>query len=117
MTEKTLSLNAGSFGFKEKLEKKAVEAVVGLLGSLMAVGSVWAMPVNALQVQIKPANAQVGDTLSVMIQMDNASSEPPQVSLKGKTYPVYSTGSNRFRALLPSTPLDKPGYWQIQVKG
>lgn len=117
MTEKTLSLNAGSCGFKEKLEKKAVEAVVGFFGSLMAVGSVWAMPVNALQVQIKPANPQLGDTLSVMIQMDNASSQLPQVSIKGKSYPVYSTGSNRFRALVPSTPLDKPGSWPIQVTG
>lgn len=117
MTEQTLSLKAGNFCHKQKLEQKSVLPLVGLLGGLMAVGSVWAMPVNALQVQVKPANAQLGDTLSVMIQMDNASSEPPQVSLKGKSYPVYSMGQNRFRALLPSTPLDKPGSWQVQVSG
>jgi murein DD-endopeptidase MepM/ murein hydrolase activator NlpD len=34
-----------------------------------------------------------------------------------KTYPTFVTSSGAFRALLPTSPLDKPGTVQIQVQG
>jgi len=34
-----------------------------------------------------------------------------------KNYPAFPMGTNRFRALLPTTPLDRPGTRQIQVAG
>lgn len=76
-----------------------------------------ALPVKALQVQVAPNNPQLGDTLSVMIQTDSSGSQSPTVSFKQKTYRAFSLGQNRFRVLLPTTPLDKPGTLQIRVAG
>lgn len=73
-------------------------------------------PVQALQVQVTPTNPQLGDTLSVVIQVNNTS-ETPTVSLQQKTYKAFPMGNNRFRALLPTTPLERPGMRQIQVTG
>ena len=73
-------------------------------------------PATALQLRITPATPQLGDTLSVTVQYDNLSiSSTPEVTLGGKTYPTFLVGPNRFRALLPTTPLDKPGTLQIQA--
>jgi murein DD-endopeptidase MepM/ murein hydrolase activator NlpD len=73
-------------------------------------------PAQALQVQITPTNPQLGDTISVVVKPDNpAVSSSPTVTLGQKTYDTYVMGPNRFRALLPTTPLDRPGTLQIQV--
>jgi len=66
-------------------------------------------------VQITPTNLKLGDTLSVVIQQPNRNLSTPTVSMDGKTYPSFSIGQNRFRALLPTTPLDKSGLRQLQV--
>ncbi|MGB7442106.1 MAG: M23 family metallopeptidase [Coleofasciculaceae cyanobacterium] len=71
-------------------------------------------PVQALQVQVTPQNPQLGDTLSVLIQTDTVNSDP-QVVMGDQTYPVFSVQGNRYRALLPTTPLDKPGTLQLRV--
>lgn len=76
-----------------------------------------ALPVQALQVVVTPQNPQLGDTLSVMIQVDDSPGETPMVSLQQKNYPAFPMGNNRFRALLPTTPLEKAGARQIKVTG
>ena len=63
-----------------------------------------------------PTNPELGDTLSVMIQVDG-SGETPTVSVQQKNYPAFPMGNNRFRALLPTTPLEKAGARQIKVTG
>jgi murein DD-endopeptidase MepM/ murein hydrolase activator NlpD len=75
-----------------------------------------AAPAQALQVQVIPANPKLGDTLSVVIQPDNpASNSRPSVTINQKTYPAFAIAPNKFRALVPTTPLDQPGKRQIQV--
>ncbi|MGL5065712.1 MAG: M23 family metallopeptidase [Microcoleus sp.] len=91
---------------------KKVILSVGAIASILSLGS----PVQALQVQVKPANPQLGDTLSVIIQADS-NSGTPTVSVQQKTYQAFPIGNNRFRALLPTTPLDTAGTRQIQVAG
>lgn len=76
-----------------------------------------AVPARALQVRLSPTTAQLGDTLSVVIQQSSTTSSAPTVKIGQKTYPTFVTGSGNFRALLPTTPLDKPGTLQIQVEG
>ncbi len=66
-------------------------------------------------VQVTPTNPQLGDTISVVIQQANRNLSTPTVSMDGKTYPSFSIGQNRFRVLLPTTPLDKSGLRQLQV--
>lgn len=77
----------------------------------------FTLPARALQVQVTPTNPQLGDTLSVVIQKDVADSQSPTVSLKQQNYSAFSIGQNRFRALLPTTPLNKPGRLVIRVAG
>lgn len=95
---------------------KAKQLTVSLSGAIVAsiLGVVSAA--QALQVQVTPANPELGDTLSVIIQVNN-SSPTPTVSVQQKNYQAFPMGNNRFRALLPTTPLDKPDARQIQVAG
>ncbi len=84
----------------------------GIIASILSLVS----PVQALQVQVTPANPEQGDTLSVIIQV-NSSSPTPTVSVLQKKYPAFPMGNNRFRALLPTTPLEKAGARLLQVAG
>jgi len=88
-----------------------------LSGGIVASVLSFVLPVQALQVVVTPQNPQLGDTLSVMIQVDGSPGETPTVSLQQKNYPAFPMGNNRFRALLPTTPLEKAGTRQIQVTG
>ncbi len=83
-----------------------------IIASILGVVS----PAQALQVQVTPPNPELGDTLSVIIQVNNGS-PTPTVSVQQKNYPAFAIGNNRFRALLPTTPLDKPGARLLQVSG
>ncbi len=95
---------------------KANQLTVSLSGGIVASIISLVSPVQALQVQVTPANPELGDTLSVVIQV-NSSSPTPTVSVLQKNYPAFPIGNNRFRALLPTTPLEKAGARQIQVAG
>ena len=95
---------------------KAKQLTVSLSGGIVAGLLSAVSAAQALQVQVTPTNPELGDTLSVMIQV-NSSSPTPTVSVQQKNYPAFPMGNNRFRALLPTTPLEKAGARQIQVAG
>ncbi|MDX2243782.1 MAG: M23 family metallopeptidase [Leptolyngbyaceae cyanobacterium bins.302] len=89
--------------------------VVGV-GLLLAIAN--GSPGEAFQVKVTPQNPKLGDTLRVTVQYDDpAISATPQVSLGSQTYQTFLVGANQFRALLPTTPLNKPGMLKIQVSG
>ncbi|MGA1603240.1 MAG: M23 family metallopeptidase [Prochlorothrix sp.] len=68
----------------------------------------------ALEVQVTPTNPQLGDTLTVQV---NAPEVPnPQLRLGSQTYPLFPLGNDRFRALVPTTPLDRPGSQTLEVQ-
>jgi len=53
----------------------------------------------------------------VVVQPDaQAIPAPPTITLNNRSYQTFASGGNRFRALLPTTPLDKPGTWQLQIR-
>ena len=82
----------------------------------IALPVVMATPVRALQVQVTPTNPQLGDTLSVVIQMDNpAVSSSPKIAFNNKIYPTFKITPNQFRAFLPTTPLERPGKRQLRI--
>ncbi len=74
--------------------------------------------VEALEVEIKPARPQLGDTISVVVKLEEPNSRP-KVTMRGTSYPFFPTnnGNNRYRALLPTSPLDRSGSIPIQVSG
>lgn len=90
---------------------------LSLLLGTMALVTLLANPAQAWQAQLQPNNPQLGDTLSIVVQ--TAPNEPlpdsPTVTIGQKTYPMFSLGNNRYRVLLPTTPLDKPGSLTLQV--
>ncbi|EKQ69951.1 metalloendopeptidase-like membrane protein [Leptolyngbyaceae cyanobacterium JSC-12] len=89
--------------------------IVGL-GAVAAIA--FNLPAKALQVTVTPANPKLGDTLSVVVQYDDLTiSATPQVTLGNQTFQTFLIAPNQFRALLPTTPLDKPGSLKIQVSG
>jgi murein DD-endopeptidase MepM/ murein hydrolase activator NlpD len=96
-----------------KANKLTASSIGGIVAGILS----FALPVQALQVVVTPANPQLGDTLSVIIQVDGNGGETPQVSLQQKNYPAFPIGNGRFRALLPTTPLEKPGARLLQVAG
>jgi murein DD-endopeptidase MepM/ murein hydrolase activator NlpD len=96
-----------------KANKLSASSIGGIVAGILS----FALPVQALQVVVTPANPQLGDTLSVIIQVDGNGGETPKVSLQQKNYPAFPIGNGRFRALLPTTPLEKPGARLLQVAG
>lgn len=87
--------------------------MLGMVVALIAI----AIPAKALSVRLSPTTAQLGDTISVVIEQNSTTNSAPTVKLDQKAYPAFKTNSGNFRALLPTTPLDKPGTLQIQVTG
>lgn len=87
----------------------------------MALGVVIAMPIaasapsQALQVRVTPAKPHLGDTLSVLIQPDTATSSKPSVTINQKTYPAFAIAPNLDRAFVPTTPLEKSGKRLLRV--
>jgi murein DD-endopeptidase MepM/ murein hydrolase activator NlpD len=96
-----------------KANKLTASSIGGIVAGILS----FALPVQALQVVVTPTNPQLGDTLSVIIQVDGNGGETPKVSLQQKNYPAFPIGNGRFRALLPTTPLEKPGARLLQVAG
>jgi len=70
-------------------------------------------PGQALEVTVKPTKPALGDTVSVLIEGD--SDQAPVVKFGQQTYPAFQLKPNRWRSLLPTTPLDKPGRRSLQV--
>ena len=85
---------------------------LGIL-SAIAVMIFGASRADALQAMLKPNAPQLGDTVSVWIASN--SQNPPSVAIAGQQYPVFAIAPNRWRAFIPTTPLDKAGMRQVIV--
>jgi murein DD-endopeptidase MepM/ murein hydrolase activator NlpD len=73
------------------------------------------LPALPLQPQLVSANSlRIGDTAAILIQVDSPQSKPV-VKMGSKTYPAFAIGNNRYRVMLPSTPLEKAGVRNIQI--
>lgn len=96
--------------WKKRLWVSGFLALVALLSVLNS-----AAVSGTISVQASPTNPQLGDTVTVLIQAETGAS--PTVVMNQKTYPTFAIAPNRFRALLPTTPLDRPGQLNIQVNG
>ncbi|NER01975.1 MAG: M23 family metallopeptidase [Okeania sp. SIO3C4] len=93
-----------------KLKQFIPSLILAMVTTILVIAS----PGFSQTVQITPTNPQLGDTLSVVIQ-ESIRGATPTVNMDGKTYPFFSIGQNKLRALLPTTPLDRPGTRQIKI--
>lgn len=94
-------------------------AIAAIAASL--VGAI-APPSRAYEVQIDPSSPQLGDTISVLLRPDQATStQPPTLTVGDRIYPSFAisgdSAGRRFRALIPTSPLEKAGQLAIQVNG
>ena len=64
---------------------------------------------DALQAMLRSNTPKLGDTVSVWIATDKSSAAPPTVSMNNKQFPAFAMSLNRWRAFIPTTPLDKAG--------
>ncbi|MDZ7956868.1 MAG: M23 family metallopeptidase [Aulosira sp. DedQUE10] len=88
------------------------------IGMFAAVPVALTLPVDALQVQVNPNNPKLGDTISVVINLDNpANGKNPTVVSGEKTYPAFEIAPNQYRALIPTTPLEKAGNRTLRISG
>jgi murein DD-endopeptidase MepM/ murein hydrolase activator NlpD len=84
---------------------------MGTVAAVMGIG--FALP--AVPLQTEPVKSyRLGDTATVLIQVDNPQSKPI-VKIANQNYPAYLIGGNRYRAFIPSTPLEKPGLRNVLV--
>ncbi|GAB1541306.1 M23 family metallopeptidase [Scytonema sp. NUACC21] len=87
-----------------------------LFGMFAALPVAFASPAQALQVQVSPPSPQLGDTISVVVNLDNTNpGTNVTVTSSDENYPAYEIAPNQYRAFIPTTPLEKPGTREIQV--
>jgi len=85
---------------------------MGVMLGAIALFSAITVSAQTPDVVIRPSSPHLGDTISVIMQTDE--DKAPTVEYDGATYPSYAISANRYRALLPTTPLDRPGRKDIQ---
>ncbi len=74
---------------------------------------------QAYDVVLDPTAPELGDTISVIVLPGTPGSTTlPTVTVNDSLqYPTFFIGNNRFRALIPTSPLDPPGRMVIRVIG
>lgn len=97
-----------------KTNVRATSVVLGIFALPFAL----AAPAKALQVEVNPAAPQLGDTISVVVSLDNpANGSNVTVTNGDQTYPAYEIAPLQYRALIPTTPLEKAGTRTLRVAG
>ena len=74
-----------------------------------------AIPARALEVKVAPNAPQLGDTIAIFLNTENAESKPT-VKVGQQEYPVFPLG-DRYRAFIPTSPLDKSGKITVDIQG
>ncbi len=74
----------------------------------------WAGLVQALTVQVSSTRPQQGETIVVSVETTDPN---PVLTWGQKNYPLLPVESRKFRALIPTTPLDPPGSYILSVQG
>ena len=72
---------------------------------------------HALDVGINPSSPKLGETISILIQPSQPAPSNPIVTIEQKTFPSFPIAQNRYRALVPTSPLDKPRRLVIRING
>ena len=121
-TKHTASERLWSFGSQVKQRwsktlarhsRRVLAVFVGTLALVLAIGS----SVYAYSVGILPADPRLGDTISVFISPTQATTNPPLVTMGENTYQSFALPDGRFRAMLPTSPLDDPRQRSIKIDG
>ncbi len=100
---------------KYKINRNFINIITGIFAifPLAVVSSV-----QALQVKVNPQSPQLGDTISVVINLQHpVNGSKVTVTNVNNTYPAFEIAPSQYRAFIPTTPLENPGVRTIQVSG
>jgi murein DD-endopeptidase MepM/ murein hydrolase activator NlpD len=102
--------------------------LLGVITCSIVLWSAVNLPGLAMGAKFMPENPRLGETIVVTISTDpgkspnpsikvGASPKPtaPTVKVGDKTYPAFPIAIDRFRAMIPTTPLEKPGDRSIVI--
>ncbi len=89
-------------------------------GTLLAACSAFlGSAAHAIDVKVQPTKVRLGDTISVFVTPDpgDTLTQAPTVKVANKTFSTFQIAPNRWRALIPTTPLEKHGRRSLTVTG
>ena len=72
-----------------------------------------ALPADALDVSVSPNAPRLGDTITLSIVSDDGTA--PTVTVGDRDFPSFPVGPDRYRAFIPTTPLQASGARTIEV--
>lgn len=100
-----------------KLNFRSRSVCYGGLGAIALAAVLWSsnLPSFSLSVQTTPSRPRLGDTIIVNLTPPTGKTAPTQIQVNDKTYPIFSIDRHRARAMVPTTPLEKPGIREIKV--
>lgn len=102
--------------WKQTLARHSPRLLAIFLGALSFV-LVLGTSVYAYTVGVLPGDPRLGDTISVFISPNQGTTNPPVVTVGDSTYQSFPLPDGRFRAMVPTSPLDAPGQRTIQIDG
>ncbi|MEA5553177.1 M23 family metallopeptidase [Anabaena cylindrica UHCC 0172] len=115
MTTKTHRINPQNWLQSVSIINRANKILMGIIA---AVPIALALPAQALEVQIIPNKPRLGDTLSVLIELESQDQPGiPTVTVGEKTYPAFEISPNKYRSFIPTTPLEKSGVRKVTIAG
>jgi murein DD-endopeptidase MepM/ murein hydrolase activator NlpD len=89
-------------------------AAIALAASLLATNN---LPSWALGLQTSPSQPRLGETIVVNITPTPGKPTPaPKIQVGDKTYPSFAVGGNKFRAFVPTSPLEKAGVRTVKAQ-
>ena len=89
--------------------------MLGAITLTIVLSCALVIPGLAVEAKFTPVKPRLGDTLILNITASPDRSTSPTVKVGEKTYPAFSIGENRFRSMIPTTPLQKPGNRQVKI--
>jgi murein DD-endopeptidase MepM/ murein hydrolase activator NlpD len=90
----------------------------GLFGSIALTLVLWSgtnLPGFALSAQFAPVKPHLGDTVIVDIAATSGIDKAPMIKVGDKSYPAFAIDAKRFRAMIPTMPIEKPGNRQVSI--
>jgi murein DD-endopeptidase MepM/ murein hydrolase activator NlpD len=97
------------------LSRNLRAALFGAIALTIVLWSAVKLPGLALGVQFNPTSPRLGETLVINIATTPGKSITPTVKSGTKTYPAFRLGGDRWRTMIPTTPLEKPGVREVTI--
>ena len=73
------------------------------------------VPGLALSAQFAPIKPRLGETIVVTLLTSPGKKTTPTIKLGDKSYPAFPISTGKFRAMIPTTPLEKPGERVVNI--